>query len=195
MLMRTRVWETDHFNLNDIYLVHLFLQLRRSARANHGTAEISSKTHAASNDHIKIPSTEPCCKLSPLVVAPIKKPVHRSSRLRARKGRDGAKTEPTEEMEAAEWVSRVLENNGTVEVDPVTMAELSAGKADTTNTHNRIASLTTSSEVPDYFPPRGSAFPRFPGVPFEVAIAAGENTSLIQVNCESYDNICLKTLN
>ena len=157
--------------------MHVILQSRRSARAKHGATESTSKTQATSNDHIKIASTEPCCTISSLVMVP-RKPTRRSSRLRAKKGREGAKTGTVEDMEVAEWVNQVLANNGMVEVDPVTMAELSGGKPDTTNTHHRIASLTTSSEVPDYFPPRGPAHPRFPRVPFEVAIAAGESILL-----------------
>ncbi|KAG0631913.1 hypothetical protein M758_1G289500 [Ceratodon purpureus] len=153
---------------------------RRSVRAEHGATESSTRTQVTLNDHIKIPSSEPCCKISSIVMAP-RKPARRSSRLRAKKGREASKTEPAEDIEAAEWVSRVLGNNGIVEIDPVTMAEVNGGRTETTNTHKRIASLTTSSEVPDYFPPRGPGFPRFPGVPFEVLVAAGSAVALATV--------------
>lgn len=163
-----------------------FLQPRKAARAthHHGATESSTKAHAT--DHFKVPSTEPCCNLmSPLVMTP-RKPVRRPSRLRVRKGREDAKTDTPTDMDAAEWISRVLANNGVVEVDPVTMAEQmnhyhAKYEPDSSNTHNHTTNLTSSSEVSDsYFPPR---IPGFPRVPLGVALAAGEPIHLIQMNC------------
>lgn len=172
----------------------MFLQSRKPARATHGTTESSTKASASSSsssDHFRIPSTEPCCNLiSPLVLAP-SKPVRRSSRLRVRKGRDDAKTmDIPSDMDAAEWISRVLANNGVVEVDPVTMAEQMQyhAKSETkpANSQFHSASLSSSSEVSDYFPPRGPGFPNgFPRVPLGVALAAGKTFFLFQMSSGS----------
>lgn len=118
--------------------------------------------------------------MSPLVMMTPKKPVRRSSRLRVRKGRtDEIKTDTPTDMDAAEWISRVLaNNNGVVEVDPVTMAEqmrqYQQVKHDTDysdyHNSNYTSSSHESSGSQDFFPP---ASLRFPKVPLGVALAAG----------------------
>nr|XP_024386874.1 uncharacterized protein LOC112287751 isoform X2 [Physcomitrium patens] len=151
-------------------------RLRRSTRAIHDSTETSSM-QLASTDHMKIPSTEPCCKISPLVIVP-RKSARRSSRLRAKKSRGDVEVDSAD-IEAAEWVSRTLANNGVVEIDPLTITEQIrlAQKTGSTNAQNPVASLTTSSEVPNYFSPTGG----LPKVPFGVALAAGSAVILAAV--------------
>ena len=126
-------------------------------------------------DHVKLPNKEPCCRNTPLVILP-KKPYRRSSRLRVRKGRQyEVKVEAEADLvnaEAEEWVNRVLANNAMVEIDPMTVAEqISAEKlAANPSKGIQVASLTTSSSVPNYFPPSNGGFPR---ISFAMAIAAG----------------------
>ena len=126
-------------------------------------------------DHVKLPNKEPCCRNTPLVILP-KKPYRRSSRLRVRKGRQyEVKVEAEADLvnaEAEAWVNRVLANNAVVEIDPMTVAEQISAEKRAANPSKgiQVASLTTSSRVPDYFPPSNGGFPR---IPFAMAIAAG----------------------
>ncbi|XP_073388912.1 uncharacterized protein [Physcomitrium patens] len=144
-------------------------RLRRAARAKHGSTESSSTVQVASTDHIKFPSTEPCCQIASLVMVP-RMPARRPSRLRVKKGRED-KIDSTD-MEAAEWVSRTLPNNGVVEVDPLTISEQIrlADRTGSTSAQNLVAEpTTTSSEISGYYTPTGG----FLRVPFGVPLAAG----------------------
>lgn len=76
------------------------------------------------------------------------------------------------DMEAAEWVSRVLANNSMVEIDPMTIAEqITAERMENGNSSSPVASITSSAESPEYFPPSGGGFPK---IPYNVAVAAGQ---------------------
>lgn len=136
------------------------MQARRRQQRSHELDVRESQE--AGIDHVKIANGEPCCTNTPLVLMP-KMGSRRSMRLRLKKSPQEPKMDPVD-LEAAEWVNRVLANDPMVEVDPVTILEQ-------INAEKKVMPVATisTSEAPDIFHHSNGV----PKIPQSVLLATG----------------------
>jgi hypothetical protein len=136
------------------------VQARRRQQRSHELDVRESQE--AGIDHVKIANGEPCCTNTPLVLMP-KMGSRRSMRLRLKKSPHEPKMDPVD-LEAAEWVNRVLANDPMVEVDPVTILER-------INAEKKVMPVATisTSEAPGIFHHSNGV----PKIPQSVLLAAG----------------------
>ncbi len=136
------------------------MQARRRQQRSHELDVRESQE--AGIDHVQIANGEPCCTNTPLVLMP-KMGSRRSMRLRLKKSPQEPKMDPVD-LEAAEWVNRVLANDPMVEVDPVTILER-------INAEKKVMPVATisTSEAPGIFHHSNGV----PKIPQSVLLATG----------------------